>query len=83
MAILNSRIAQFIFEKKYNSVKVLRSHIESIPIPVCDRKAQEEIIKIVDKILNCKKDYSELYKILEKKTARLYNLTPKEYKLFL
>ena len=33
MAILNSRVAQFYFKKRFNSVKVLRSHIEQIPIP--------------------------------------------------
>ena len=30
LAVLNSRVAQFYFEKSFQSVKVLRSHIEHI-----------------------------------------------------
>ena len=36
LAILNSRIAQFIYKREFHSVKVLRSHIENIPIPLVD-----------------------------------------------
>lgn len=78
MAVLNSRVAQFIFEKKYNSIKVLRSHIEDIPIPTCDREKQSEIVKIVDKILISDHNL-ELYEILEKKIYELYDLNIEEY----
>ena len=79
MAILNSRIAQYIFEKKYNSIKVLRSHIESIPIPICDKEKQNEIVKIIDKILFSKNNYLELYENLEEKIYQLYGLNRNEY----
>lgn len=81
MAILNSRIAQFIFEKTYNSVKVLRSHIESIPIPICSNEKQKEIIKLVDKIINEKNNSLELYEILEKKICELYNINEEEFNI--
>ena len=71
MAILNSKTAQFVFEKKYNSVKVLRSHIEEIPIPICDEKTQNEIVKIVDEILSGR---DKNYEILEEKICKLYGL---------
>ncbi len=71
MAILNSKAAQFVFEKKYNSVKVLRSHIEEIPIPICDEKTQNEIVKIVDEILS---GSDKNYGILEEKICKLYGL---------
>ena len=51
LAILNSRIAQFIYKWEFNSVKVLRSHIENIPIPVVDEATQDNIIKITDKLI--------------------------------
>lgn len=51
LAILNSRIAQFIYKWEFNSVKVLRSHIENIPIPVVDEATQDKIIKITDKLI--------------------------------
>ena len=81
MAILNSRIAQFIYEKKYNSIKVLRSHIEGIPIPVCDKENQTKIIKIVDKILANNNNYIQLYEKLEEKIYKLYNLSDAEYNI--
>lgn len=54
LAILNSDIAQFYFEKKFNSVKVLRSHLEQIPIPYVDNQLQKPIIDLVNKIMSQK-----------------------------
>jgi hypothetical protein len=51
LAILNSRIAQFIYKCEFNSVKVLRSHIESIPIPLADEATQNKIIEVTDKLI--------------------------------
>lgn len=79
MAILNSKIAQFIFEKKYNSVKVLRTHLENIPIPICNNETQNEIINIVDTIINNDKNQNDLLEILEEKIYKLYDLTKQEY----
>lgn len=50
LAILNSRIAQY-FKKNFNSVKVLRSHIEQIPIPYIPKEQQETFIKYVELLL--------------------------------
>lgn len=33
MGLFNSELYQFIFQKKFSSVKVLRSHIEELPVP--------------------------------------------------
>jgi len=51
MAILNSSVAQFIYKKNFNSVKVLRSHIENIPIPIVDDCTQNNIIEITDNLI--------------------------------
>lgn len=51
LAILNSRIAQFIYKRQFNSIKVLRSHIENIPIPLVDDATQDNIISITDKLI--------------------------------
>lgn len=51
MAVLNSRMAQYIYEKRYNAVKVLRSHIESLPIPAADGNTQRDIISKVDELI--------------------------------
>ena len=83
MAILNSSVAQFIFKKQYNSIKVLRSHIESIPIPICDERIQGEIIDYVDKILltGDKTQYKSFCKQIDEHVATLYVLSENEYKI--
>lgn len=51
MAILNSRVVQYIYEKRYNAVKVLRSHIENIPVPVADEETQRRIISKTEELM--------------------------------
>ena len=88
MGILNSRIAQFYFRKMFDSVKVLRSHIERIPIPVVGVSEQEKIIEVVDKILGLgvKADAFrtiKLYNELDHRVAKLYDLNEMEYSIIL
>jgi hypothetical protein len=51
LAVLNSRAAQFYFEKMFNSVKVLRSHLEQIPIPVPDPDQHKDVVNLVEHLL--------------------------------
>ena len=84
LAVLNSSVAQFVFEKKFRSVKVLRSHLEQIPIPMADETTQREIVKMVDKLMvseETSQEYQEAYTRLDHRIAVLYGLTQKEYKL--
>lgn len=83
MAVLNSSVAQFIFQKQFNSIKVLRSHIESIPIPVCENNSQQQIIKYVDKVCETEddKDYKKLCYQIDLFVAKLYNLSMDDYRL--
>ena len=84
MAVLNSRIAQYMYEKRYNSVKVLRSHIESIPIPLADEEIQARLIHMVDQLIECPRDNAEgkckLYDEIDDIVRRLYSVTDDEYK---
>lgn len=52
LAILNSSVAEFYFKKKFNSIKMLKSHIEALPIPVPATKTQSEIVNLVDEIIS-------------------------------
>ena len=84
LAVLNSSVAQFFFEKKFHSIKVLRSHLEQIPIPVADEKTQEEIVKLVDRLMNLEEispEYKNIYTNLDFIVAELYGLTQNEYEL--
>ena len=81
LAILNSRIARFIFCKQFDSVKVLRSHLEQIPLPVISFVQQTEIIHIVDTLITETDEHRflTLYNELDKIIAGLFQLTPEEY----
>lgn len=52
LAVLNSSPAGFYYKKIFNSVKVLRSHLEQIPIPVVTKDVQARIIELVDRIMD-------------------------------
>lgn len=75
LAILNSSVAAFYISKKFNSVKLLRSHIEQMPIPVVSEEIQESIVKKVDRIMNSSENISGLYENLDKDIIQLYHLT--------
>ena len=74
LAILNSSVAAYFINKKYNSVKLLRSHIESLPIPMVSAEKQNGIIKKVDHIMNSNENISGLYEEIDKEIMGLYNL---------
>lgn len=82
LAVLNSSVAQFFFEKTFRSVKVLRSHLEQIPIPLADKETQEEIIALVEQLMHLPENtaqYREIYSLLDRKIADLFGLTAEEY----
>ena len=84
LAVLNSSVAQFFFEKKFHSVKVLRSHLEQIPIPMADEETQKEIVKLVDKLMvldDATQEFKETYFLLDYQIAEQYHLTAEEYKI--
>jgi len=83
MAVLNSRIAQFIFAKTFQSVKVLRSHIEQIPIPKASPATKQKIINLVNKLLECtdRNEILKLYNNIDNEIKNLYNLNAAEYSI--
>lgn len=86
LAVLNSSVAQFFFEKKFHSVKVLRSHLEQIPIPLADEKTQKEIAALVDKLMileEASPEFKETYKLLDRKIAELFSLSQSDFELIL
>lgn len=83
LAILNSRVAQYYFKKTFHSVKVLRSHIEQIPIPYIEKEQQEEFLKYVEVLLTAPDDdrIIKTYDELDLKISALYGLTDDEYSI--
>jgi hypothetical protein len=80
LAILNSRIAQFIYKREFNSVKVLRSHIENIPIPLADEATQNKIIEVTDKLIAGLelKEAEAVYDELDSLISEVFNLNLSE-----
>jgi hypothetical protein len=73
-ALFNSSPYQFLFQKKFSSIKVLRSHIEQLPLPEWDQKTFEELLKLLDTVMQGKSSFKELDKYIINK----FNFTPKE-----
>ena len=80
LAILNSRVAQFLYQKEFNSVKVLRSHIEMIPIPQASTAQQDVIISAVEPLIAGQEaDAAAVYyEALDAMVFELYGLNAKE-----
>lgn len=83
LAILNSRIAQFIYKREFNSVKVLRSHIESIPIPIVDITTQNSIISVTDTLIDGLeiKEAEKIYDELDMLIAKVFKLNSSEIEI--
>lgn len=73
-ALLNSSPYQLIFQKKFSSVKVLRNHIEQMPLPLWDKEVFNNIIKLVDETI----ENSEKFKILDNYIMKQYSLSLEE-----
>lgn len=74
LAILNSSVAHFYNKKKFNSVKILKSHIESIPIPKADKKIQDKVIALVDELIKGTSPVDGKHRELQLQIAKLYHL---------
>lgn len=74
LAILNSSVAEFFFSKTFNSVKMLKSHIEALPIPVPTVQQHAKIISLVDEILDNPTEATIIQNELNSIVEKLYNL---------
>jgi SAM-dependent methyltransferase len=52
LALFNSSLYQFIFQKKFSSIKVLRSHLEQLPLPLWSGSEIESLISLADGVLD-------------------------------
>lgn len=82
LAVLNSRVISYYYMNKYNSNKMLRQHIENIPLPIPDYNSQHEIITNVNKLISTRLDNSaerfRLFGIIDNKIMDLYKLDDNE-----
>lgn len=81
LAILNSSVAAYFISKKFNSVKLLRSHIEQMPIPVVTPDIQDAIVKKVNRIMNVSENTGILYADLDHDIMELFGLTADQVRI--
>lgn len=48
LALLNSSLYQFLFQKQFESIKVLKSHLEQLPFPNLSEENEFKLIQLVD-----------------------------------
>ncbi|RNC29787.1 MAG: Modification methylase VspI [Candidatus Dichloromethanomonas elyunquensis] len=60
MALFNSTLYNFLFKKKYTSVKVLRGDLEQLPLPLWPKDVFDRIEMMVEQIMQNKSDYFSL-----------------------
>ena len=85
LALLNSKLFDFIYIKKYKTKeifpRILLENLKSLPIVFPDKKSQEEIINLVNKILKLKtenKDTTDLENEIDNIVYKLYDLNEEE-----
>lgn len=75
LTILNSSAVDFWISKKYYSSKLLKSHIENIPIPAVSQEKQKQLESYVNEILANIGDVSALYKQIDDIVYECYELS--------
>jgi type I restriction-modification system DNA methylase subunit len=81
LVFLNSSVFQFIFQKRFFTHKVLRHHIESLPIPVLTDDEKQELKDFCQKIMLSVKDkklYEERLNEANVRVCQIFNLTSDE-----
>lgn len=80
LAILNSSVATFYITKKYNSIKMLRSYIEQLPIPKISTNEQQPIIDLVNKIMTSQSQEvtNKIYNEIDELVFNLYSLNSQQ-----
>jgi len=80
LALLNSSLYQFIYLKKFNTIKVLRGNLEELPLPDFSKAIINKLTNLVDKVLVNKIDITvidnyivDLFKITEIEKEHIKN----------
>ncbi len=57
LALFNSSLYQFLYQKKFGAIKILRNDLEQLPLPIITEAKHLEIKNLIDKLL--KRDAEE------------------------
>ncbi len=78
-ALFNSVLYQFIFQKKFSSIKVLRSHLEQLPIPLIGRQKMNDIGKQAELLFSARgDDYDRGVDLINETVFEIFELSQEE-----
>lgn len=83
MALFNSTLYQFIFKKKFFALKVLRNHLEQLPLPILKSSSIKQIEKLADRLILASADdelFAARFAELDELVFNLFGLLPEERK---
>ena len=59
-SLFNSSLYQFLYQKKFSSIKILKSHIEDLPLPLWNKKTFLKITELVDRVIKNQIKFQDL-----------------------
>jgi tRNA1(Val) A37 N6-methylase TrmN6 len=81
-AVLNSSAVRFYFERKFHTIKILRSLLEEVPIPLASPDEQLQIEFMVNDLMEASGSEAEKIKHqIDRKIAEIYGLGKRALKL--
>lgn len=78
LALLNSSVVAFYLRAKFHSVKLLRSHLESIPLVRTDFSTQKAVMDMVEEMEGSQANREKTYCQLDDIIFDLYSLKKEE-----
>ncbi|KJJ84932.1 modification methylase VspI family protein [Candidatus Omnitrophus magneticus] len=84
LGLFNSSLYQYIFQKKFSSIKVLRSHIEELPLPDWSEKEIRVLSELTENIMDARgneTEYKRLFREIDYFVMSQWGLTKEEMDL--
>ncbi len=81
LALFNSSLYQFVYQKKFRSIKILRSDVEKLPLPLISESQHKIIAKMLEVLLRKEtpaQERAEMHNKLDCSIMELFNLTKGE-----
>jgi predicted site-specific integrase-resolvase/SAM-dependent methyltransferase len=81
LALFNSSLYQFIYQKKFGSIKILKSDLEQLPLPILSKNQHDHVNLLVEKLLDADAEIEERrseYLKLDNAILALFSLSSDE-----
>jgi type I restriction-modification system DNA methylase subunit len=81
LALFNSSLYQFIYQKKIGSIKILKNDLEQLPLPIIDQNIHNKIEEQVNILLDTQQDIKDrktVFNSLDDFIMNIFNLSREE-----